>query len=240
MKIAIMSDIHGYSLAFRAVLDDIEGSGIDRIVVAGDLCEGGPDPAGVVDLLREHDCRCVYGNTDRSLLEQERGFESGSAWTRDQVGPEGLDYLRSLPFEIRINHSHASDDAARDLLIVHANPTDVDRHLSPNASERKVLEIIGDEPANTIVFGHLHVSYVRQIADRTLVDVSAVGNPRDGDLRPRYAIFDDEQTTGIWSYEYRYVDYPLEQTRAQMEASGMPHWKKAYDRLVSAEYNRSI
>lgn len=240
MKIAVMSDIHGYSLALRVVLDDIEGSGIDRIIVAGDLFEGGPDPADVVDLLQKHDCRCVYGNTDRGVLEHEGGSDSGYSWTRDQIGPEGLDYLRSLPFEIRIHHAHAPNDATRDLLIVHANPTDVDRHLSPNASEREVVEIIGDEPANTIVFGHLHFSYVRQIGDRTLIDVSAVGNPRDGDLRPRYVVFDDEQDTGAWSHEYRYVDYPLQQTREQMEASGMPHWKKAYERLVSAEYNRSI
>ena len=240
MKLAIMSDIHGYSLAFQAVLEDLQKRDIDQIIVAGDLCEGGPATADVIDLLQQHDCRCVYGNTDRHLLEYEGVSDQDALWTREQIGPEGLDYLRSLPFELRIHHSRANADPTRDLLIVHANPTDVDRHLSPTASEREVLEIIGDEPARTITFGHLHVSYVRQVGDKTLVDVSAVGNPRDGDLRPRYVIFDDEQDAAIWSHEYRYVDYPLESTRAQMESSGMPQWQKAYDRLVSAEYKRSI
>ncbi len=236
MRIAVMSDIHGYSLALSRVLDDIALRETDHLLVAGDLCEGGPDPAGVIAALREADAECVYGNTDRDVIDGDGG--ASSAWTRAQIGDSGLEFLCSLPFSIRVPHPGNEQRREADLLVVHANPTDVDRHLSPNASKREVGEILGDEVARTVAFGHLHVAYTRVVDGVTLVDVSAVGNPRDQDLRPRYAIFED--ASDGWTVEMHYVDYPLEETREQMERSGMPNWRKAFDRLVSARYNRPI
>jgi predicted phosphodiesterase len=239
MNVAVLSDIHGFSLALDAVLDDIDQREVDEMVVAGDLVEGGPGPADVIDALRRRGARCVYGNTDRDVLAGPDGDRSLAAWVRDQIGAAGMDFLRTLPFSIRIPHPDGNGDPSTDLLVVHANPVDVDRHLSPNASDREILEIIGEEPAGTIAFGHLHVAYVRTVGGKTLVDVSATGNPRDGDLRPRYVMF-SAAPGGAWSHAYHYVDYPLEETRNQMEASGMPRWKKAYDRLVAARYDRPV
>jgi predicted phosphodiesterase len=237
MKIAVMSDIHGFAPALDVVLDDIDQRGVDQLIVAGDLVEGGPEPARVLQVLRESGARAVYGNTDRDVLGGDPAVSDLIGWTRDQIGEEGLAYLGSLPFSIRVPHKYGDGDPCTDLLVVHANPTDVDRHLSPNASDREVREILGTEPARTIAFGHLHVAYVREIDGTTLIDVSAVGNPRDGDLRPRYVVFSDDEQ-GKWAREYHYVDYPLERTHALMEASGMPGWKKAFRRLESASYNR--
>ena len=238
MKLAIMSDIHGFAPAFEAVLADLEDERPDQLIVAGDLFEGGPAPERVIELLRDHNARCVYGNTDRDLLDHQNGGSNLQVWTRERIGHEGLAFLRDLPFSLRIEHPDGGDPAT-DLLIVHANPTDVERHLSPNASEREIREILGDEPARTIAFGHLHVRYVREIAEQTLIDVSAVGNPRDGDLRPRYAIVEPDHD-GRWRHRFRFVPYPVEETRERMEQSGMPGWKKAFDRLRAASYNRSI
>jgi predicted phosphodiesterase len=236
MRIAVLSDIHGFSLALEQVLVDIESRGIDRIVVAGDLFQGGPDPAGVLSLLRESGASCVYGNTDRDLLAAA-GAGSDDAWARAQIGEGGLAYLRSLPFEIRIPHP-GGGDASTDLLVVHANPTDVDQHLSPNASDREIRELLNGEVARTIAFGHLHIAYTRTVDVTTLVDVSAVGNPRDGDLRPRYVEFSEEPEG--WAFQWHYLTYPLAETREQMEMSGMPKWRKAFDRLVAARYDRPV
>src|SRR5688572_22605044 len=68
MNVAVISDIHGFSIALDEVLADIDREpGIDVIVAAGDLCEGGPDPIGVVHRLKERNIHSVRGNTDRDI-----------------------------------------------------------------------------------------------------------------------------------------------------------------------------
>ena len=44
MRIAIISDIHGNSVALEAVLDDFKTEHMDRIVCLGDVISGGPHP----------------------------------------------------------------------------------------------------------------------------------------------------------------------------------------------------
>lgn len=241
MKIAVLSDVHGFSPALSSVLEDIRSKGVDQIIAAGDICVGGPDPAGSIHLLREHDCSAVYGNTDLNLLGTRGTDDDETAWTRRQLSDGDMEWLRGLPFSVRIPHPDqgvAGDPS--ELLIVHANPSDVDRHLSPNASDRELLEIIGHESAQTIAFGHLHVAYTRQLGQYTLVDVSAVGNPKDSDLRTRYVIFEASSEAVRWSHAFHFLQYPLEETQAMMESSGMPNWAKAWKRLNKAEYGRPV
>ncbi len=46
MRVAVMSDIHGFNLALETVLADLDAQGpFDEVIVAGDLCEVGPGPA---------------------------------------------------------------------------------------------------------------------------------------------------------------------------------------------------
>ena len=42
MRIAIISDIHGNSVALEAVLNDLKTEHMDRIVCLGDVVSGGP------------------------------------------------------------------------------------------------------------------------------------------------------------------------------------------------------
>jgi diadenosine tetraphosphatase ApaH/serine/threonine PP2A family protein phosphatase len=52
----------------------------------------------------------------------------------------------------------------------------------------------------------------------TIINVGAVGQPRDGDPRAAYAVFDD-QTNEV---ELRRVEYDVETTRKKILASGLP------------------
>lgn len=187
MKIAIMSDIHGFSLALDRVLSDIQThDGINRVIAVGDLCETGPDPVGVLERLEHDGVELLQGNTDRDLAAGTRDARSAS-WTANQLGDERLRILGRLPFDIRITAPGASP-YEHDLLAVHANPIDMDRHLAPDLDETEVVEMIGSARADVIAFGHLHIAYVRTIAGVTLMDVSAVGNPKDGDLRSKWGL----------------------------------------------------
>lgn len=236
MKVAVLSDIHGFSIAFDRVLADIaKEPDLDRIVIAGDLCEGGPDPKGVLERLATLDAVVLQGNTDRDIAEGYRESD-GARFTANEIGEDGLRYLRNLRFSERIRPpGGASPDD--DLLVVHANPLDQDRHVPPDATPRELHELLGDTRAAVIAFGHLHIAYVRRLPEMTLIDVSAVGNPKDGDLRSKWGLLHWDEMAKRWSAALRYVDPALEETEAQIRASGLPNPETVIRKLRKASYS---
>lgn len=234
LRVAVMSDIHGYSLAFDRVLQDIHEHDIEHIVVAGDVAESGPDPRGVLERLVELDLVVIQGNTDYDIAKRNRDTKL-AAWTEHEVGKAGRDYLLDLPFEHRITPPEA-DSPWEDLLIVHANPYDFNQGLQPDADQNDLEDLIGETRAAVLAFGHVHIAYIRDLPHMTLIDVSAVGNPKDGDLRSKWGEITWDSETRTWSVALHYVDYPLEETEAQIRASGIPKPEKRIERLKEASY----
>lgn len=102
-------------------------------------------------------------------------------------------------------------------------------------SDREVRERMGDIWPAALAFGHYHVSFTRTVDGTLLVDVSAVGNPKNRDLRCTYGVLTWDDGSG-WSAEIRKVDYPLEETREQIFTSELPNPPKVWDTLVRASY----
>jgi predicted phosphodiesterase len=244
MRIAILSDIHGNAVALDAVLEDIQRDGpFDEIVVAGDLVWSGPRPREVVDRLLATGVSIIRGNTDAyfsaSLDETPEGKDPGRfaahyGWMTQQLGPERVAYLRTLPFSHRI-----SPAAGQDLLIVHANPRDLDQPILPRATEADLDELLledGRVPAwRCLAFGHVHMPFQRTWRDRLLVNVSSVGLPMDGDHRAVYAVL----TWGgaAWRAEHRRVAYHTAIVVHEMRTLGLPRGKHFAERLMAATYN---
>ena len=238
VRVVVMSDVHGFSLALARVLDDVAAIGpLDGLVVAGDLVELGPDPRGSLDLLVASGATLLVGNTDLDVVSAAR-LGNGAAVDHHaaaELGISGVELLAELPFSCRFTPpgAVAKND---DLLVVHANPHDVRRRLNPELSDRAVREVLGDAEFSAIAFGHHHVAYQRRLDGRLLVDVSAVGNPKDGDLRCRYGVFTWDASAPGWTAEHRYVDYPIEATIRQIEASSLPDRPGTIHRLLRASY----
>jgi predicted phosphodiesterase len=238
MKVAVISDIHGFSIALDEVLADIDREpGIDTIAAAGDLCEGGPDPMGVIKRLKERGIVCIRGNTDRDIAAGLRSSKPAQ-WVTRRLGREGIGFLRELPFAHRITPP-GGQPGRDDLLVVHANPFDEDRHIPPWISEFELRELVGDTEAAVIAFGHIHIAYRRQLGDMQLIDVSAVGNPKDEDLRSKWGLCSWDEASRTWTTELRYVEYPIEATVAQLNESGYPKPEKAIGKLLHASYRMS-
>lgn len=241
MRVAVMSDIHGFSLALETVLADLDARAADEAfvatIVAGDLCEVGPAPGAVIERLQASDVTVLTGNTDRDLVEAAQGGGGGAGirYALDEIGAAGVEYLAGLSFSRRITPPGGTspDD---DLLAVHANPHDLERKLAPEMSDRELRETIGDTRAAVLAFGHHHVAYTRELDGMLLVDVSAVGNPKDGDLRCKYGVLTWSTETGRWSAEIRRLPYPLVETAAQIRASGLPDPERALRKLQRASY----
>jgi predicted phosphodiesterase len=238
MRVAVLSDIHGFSLAFETVLRDLEEQGpFDEVIVAGDLCEGGPAPAEVVALLKSRDFTVLQGNTDVEIVQvsQHSWPQATIGYAIDRLGPDGVAYLASLLFSHRITPPGGTSPQD-DLLVVHANPWNLVDKFLPEMSDRALREVMGGAQAAAIAFGHHHICYIRQVDDTLLVDVSAVGNPKDGDLRCKYGILTWDDALHKWTVELRKLPYPLAETEAQIRASGMPNPERVIKKLIRASY----
>jgi predicted phosphodiesterase len=239
MRIAIFSDVHGNLAALEAVLQDIQSQeNIDEVVFAGDLCLLGPRPAECLRLIRQQgNIACVYGNTDEWLhqpppmaddvTEELRARQQRTRtlieWTQAQLTVDDMTWLQAFPFHRTVSPSVNPRD---DLLIVHANPHDVNRMIYPaeplqrqyfnevRQSDTDLDELLGGLIMGAIAFGHLHIPNVRQWGDVTLANISSVSFPIDSDPRAKYALLTWNEG-GRWHVEHRYIAYPIE---AELEA----------------------
>ena len=215
MRIAVFSDIHGNPYACEALLESIGREGaLDALVAAGDLCLGGSDPSRVVEMLRSAGVIGVYGNTEEYLKAPNRTppdelhqkmwktIQPAVFWTRELLLPDQAEWLFGLPFEL-----HFSPDGCpeNDLLVVHANPKDVELMILPDEEAQRSLFGEVRQPdrdpelttalegvtARTLAFGHFHYIFQRLWRDLELVGVASCSLPGfDHDL-PRQIHLDD-------------------------------------------------
>ncbi|MGH2354714.1 MAG: metallophosphoesterase family protein [Chloroflexota bacterium] len=230
MRFGLLSDIHGNLAALQSVAAALtEEAPLDRIVVAGDLLQGGPRPLEVWEELRTLGWTLVQGNEDAALVTEppvpaappphpyQRAYSAGLAWTRARIGPSVLHALAGLPL------AHRIATPADDLLIVHASPRSLDeRSGGPHNTAAEVTAAYSGTGATAIAFGHYHRSFVRPTPFALLVNVASVGLPLDGRPLAAYTIL--TATPDGWIIEQRRVPYDATEEAAAVVAAEMPPW----------------
>ena len=241
MRIAIISDIHGNQVAFEAVLRDLaQQTPVDEMVIAGDNCLNGPRPREVLTMLQDLKCPVLQGNVDEDIvtLRPKKGTKKRAMveWTREQIGPEGIKYLASLPISYTVENPERIEGS--NMLVVHANPLNLDEAIFPSASEETLEHYLGelDPSIGVVAFGHFHVAYMRPWQHVLLVDAGSCGLPRDEDLRASYALL--TWRDGEWQAEHRRVPYDVDRVVQQMKESGMPNVEKRIKILTGASYTQ--
>jgi putative phosphoesterase len=223
MRIAFVSDIHGNRRAFAAVLADLRQVAPDLVVHGGDLAAGGAHPAEIIDQIRALGWPGVYGNTDEMLWAPVRLTEFGAktpklapllsriqATIPPAVAALGEDRLRWLE---RLPLSYSQHGFS----LVHASPGDCWRAPMPNASDDELRTTYAPLHAPVVVYGHIHVPYIRRLADMTVANTGSVSQSYDGDRRASYLVMDGETLT------IRRVEYDVESEAQDLLRSGLPH-----------------
>lgn len=234
MRVAFVSDIHGNLPALQAVLADLDARGpYDAVVGGGDFAFGGAFPERVVATVRERGWPSVRGNTDEWVIESAtagrapaRGYTPDQAhsgmmlqvddWIAKALSQESLRFLAGLP-----NDWRDTGPSGETLVFVHATPSSTHPVVLPDADERVVTAMLDEARAGTLVYGHIHHAYIREVGDRTIACCGAVGVPFDGDERPCYLIAADDGDG--WSLEHHRVAYDRDRYLSELALSGIPN-----------------
>jgi predicted phosphodiesterase len=224
-RLAFFSDVHGNSVALRAVLLDIETQGAAGVYCLGDLVGYGPDPNGVIEMLRSEGIPCLLGNYDDGVAFErgdcgcyfatDRAREIGEAsyaFTAAALTEASRSWLRALPGELRLQQ------AGLDLHLVHGSPRLINEYLLEDRDVRTYERLAACEDADVLVFGHTHHPWHRRYGRVLFVNVGSAGRPTDGDPRPNYTII----TFPGLEVEVRRVAYDVEATAAAVLAAGLP------------------
>ncbi|MBI5578674.1 MAG: metallophosphoesterase family protein [Deltaproteobacteria bacterium] len=233
MKIAVLSDIHGNMDALEQVLADIDGRGVASVLSLGDNIGYGAEPERVVQTLKAHGILSVLGNHE--LAAKNPGFlgwfnpaaRKSLAMTFRMLSADSMVFIAGLP-DYRVMHG---------CRLVHGFPPD-----SPTLYLFQVLpedrqKALQDLPERICFVGHTHVLDLirhdgRKLANvafneganrldpalQYLVNIGSVGQPRDGDPRAKYVIWNPVEST----LDIRCVPYDAQAAAAKIIAAGMP------------------
>ena len=234
MRALIVSDIHSNLEAFQSVIEDAEAhGGFDQIWSLGDLVGYGPDPAPCIDLLRRYDHRAVVGNHDLASIGRLSldAFNPHAAeanrWTATQLSEDHLAYLGGLELKLELD----------EFTVVHGSPRDPiwEYVVSVDAA---VASFFHFDTYQCLV-GHSHIPFICRPAeegavfldfpldtpvslgtDRLILNPGGVGQPRDGDPRASFAIYDSEAQAVV----HRRVPYDIPVTQEKMRTHGLPEY----------------
>lgn len=239
MRYGIFGDIHSNQEALEAVLEDMQVQKLTQLVCLGDIVGYNANPAECLEMVRSLGCPVVKGNHDEEASE-DRDIEHFSELayvsmkhTRDSLSEDQKRYLRTLPMQRNVG----------EFAIVHSSLDGPARWIYV-FSAQEAEESFVYQRTHLCFFGHTHVpnafihdgtthecfyrKLVLQEGKKYYINTGSVGQPRDGDWRAAYAIYDSTAKT----IELRRIPYDLAQAQEKILKAGLP--ERLAERLANA------
>jgi len=153
--IATLYDIHGNLPALEAVLAEVPDEA--AILVGGDVCFAGEQPAETLERLRALGDRVVWvrGNTDREIT------------TESHLSEEQVAFLHGLESTVQIDR----------VLYCHATPRNDMDIFTERTQEERIAFLFENVDADVVVCGHTHMQFDRTIAGKRVINSGSVGKP---------------------------------------------------------------
>lgn len=235
MRYGIIADIHGNLEAMRAVLDDCRQEAVENIICLGDIVGYGADPAACLDIVMERGITSVAGNHDWAVVEKfsTEFFNpiaaEAVAWTQKRISSQQRHYLENLPLMLE----------TREFVAVHGmlNHPEQFFYLRDIEDARDTFYLM---KRSVCFVGHTHVAMVLKESGglvefersvdfdlkdgvKYIINPGSVGQPRDGDARASYVIFD----TAIKRIHLKRLDYDVATAQRKINALGLPSFLAA-------------
>ena len=230
-KIALLSDVHGNLQALESVLKDLDSREVRRLACLGDVVGYGGHPNECLDLVRSRFRYSVYGNHEIAILRKEIAssyrleIRNSLEFHKSKLSARNLNYIGSLPISIEEPDFTATHGSLY-------NPTEFNYVFTEQDASRH----FGNQKTRIAFCAHTHTPGIwNQQKGRTtfteakdiylndsgkyLIDVGSVGQPRDGDARACYVIFDPVQQR----VEFFRISYDVkEAAEAVLQCGGSP------------------
>jgi predicted phosphodiesterase len=233
MRYAIISDIHGNLAALEKVLQKISSLECDRVVCLGDVVGYGPYPNECVEIVREQSDIVIMGNHDHAAIgltdtnDFNQWAREAVAWTAVVLSERSRQFLSQLPFEYK----------GDDLLFVHATPCKPSRwNYILNLWEAKKNFGCFEEKICFVGHSHIPVSFISNVKNdlslstdnplkireefRYIINVGSVGQPRDGDSKAAFVVYDSD----VDQAELMRVSYDVSFTQEAMIKFHLPRF----------------
>ena len=229
MRIALFGDIHANLEALEAVLADAAAQGVTDYVCTGDVVGYNADPVACLEKVRDMNCPTVKGNHDEdasgshSLDAMNPIAAAALEWTRSQLSDDQRHWLRHLRMVRQVN----------DFTVVHST-LDQPSNWNYVTNRFDAMANFSYQFTQVCFNGHTHVprvyvkvdkvmeipadSIVIEVGSKYFINIGSVGQPRDGDWRAAYAVYDTDQK----SVFIRRVEYDVATTQKKILAAGLP------------------
>lgn len=230
---AILGDIHANIDALAAVLEDAAAQGVTDYACVGDVVGYNAAPAECLRIVRDElGCPVVRGNHDHYVANMEQinldDFTPAAAevirWTREQLSDDETEWLAHLPMQKPL----------AGFTLVHST-LDMPNHWGYVFEDHQAMANFNYQNTTICFHGHTHVpiiylkdgSGVRHFepcdfqpafGQKLFLNVGSVGQPRDGDPRASYVIYDKAERI----IRYRRVAYDVAAAQARNRAAGLP------------------
>jgi predicted phosphodiesterase len=220
---AVIADIHGNLPALEAVLADLERTQPDRVVIAGDFVNRGPQSRAVLERLAPLALPAISGNHDTWLALLARGERLPENWDAPwwtpvrlavaELTPAWVEWIEALPPTLRLELPGGAP-----VRIVHGSPRHSRAGMGRMRSDAQIAEALADVVEETVIGAHIHYPYEREVAGTHVVVVGAVGCPFNGDTSAQYGLFTWEGER--WRFSHRSVPYDHAPVFAAWRAGG--------------------
>jgi len=222
LKIGLISDIHGNLEALTAAMQSLEKRRVERLYCLGDVVGYGANPSECLELVREKAEVLLLGNHDAAVagiesLEHFNPYAREAAlWTQRILSLEQRRFLAGLPYEEIRGEMHLVHSAP-------AHPQEWDYIFSALDAYCQFVSV----KARDCFVGHSHVpgeysegsaSGAKDRTGRRIINIGSVGQPRDGDPRLCFVIYDEASR----EVQFMREDYDIEEASRKILEAGLP------------------
>jgi predicted phosphodiesterase len=232
MRTAVLSDIHANLEALGAVLSHAKTQEVDDYVCLGDVVGYGASPNECIEILQSLSCPSLLGNHDAAVLNIPNNMNQDGRqvinWTRAHLSSVSLAYLRKMEDVIhrgKVTYCHSNPYRPRNWYYV-SEKTYITSSFS--RSKAKILFVGHTHVPLAITRRNFFCVYLRSPEHATVVPIAernrqifnsgSIGQPRDGDPRASYLIYDSLNSR----IEFYRISYNIGRAAEKIIQAGLP------------------